>query len=104
MGKSFTNFYYVQYIPVGIANILEPEPYMHLIQQNNAYLQLMATLLVLGFTDSMLNYIIPVNKQGHTRYKPDYQEDPHLNFLVYKKLSLPKPWLAEYAYLLPNPT
>ncbi len=52
----------VKYVSVGMANLLGPEPYMHLIRQNNAYLQTLATIPVLGFTDSTLNYTIPVNR------------------------------------------
>jgi len=51
-----------KYVAVGMANLLGPEPYMHLIRQNNAYLQTLATIPVLGFTDSTLNYTIPVNR------------------------------------------
>jgi len=51
----------VQYVSVGMANLLGPVPYMHLIRQNNAYLQSLASIPVLGFTDSTLNYTIPVN-------------------------------------------
>jgi len=50
-----------QYIPVGMANIMGLVPYMHLICQNNTYLQSMATIPVLGFTDSTVNYMILVN-------------------------------------------
>jgi len=58
-----------QYIPVGMANLLGPEPYKQLIRQNNAYLQTMASIPILGFTDATLNYMIPVHNgtPGTTR-------------------------------------
>jgi len=51
----------MQYVPVGTAQLLGPEPYKHLIMQNNAYLQSLATIPVLGITDTTLNNLIPVN-------------------------------------------
>jgi len=45
----------------GTAQLLGPEPYKHLIMQNNAYLQSLATIPVIGFTNTTLNYLIMVN-------------------------------------------
>jgi len=51
-----------KYVLVRMANLLGPKPYMHLICQNNAYLQTLAMIPVLGCMDSMLNYTILVNR------------------------------------------
>jgi len=51
----------MQYMPIGAAQLLSPEPYQHLIMQNNTYFQSLAIIPVLGFTNTTLNYLIMVN-------------------------------------------
>ncbi len=51
----------MQYVPISTAQLLGPEPYKHLIMQNNAYLQSLAMIPFLGITDTTLNNLIPVN-------------------------------------------
>jgi len=51
----------MQFVPVGMATTMGPEPYKHLIRQNNAYLSTLATIPVIGFNNTTLEFTIPVN-------------------------------------------
>jgi len=51
----------MQYVPIGTVQLIGPEPYKHLIMQNNAYLQSLVMIPVLGITDNTLNKLIMVN-------------------------------------------
>ena len=50
----------MQYVPIGTAQLLGPEPYKHLIHANNAYLSSLMTIPVVGILDDMLNTCISV--------------------------------------------
>jgi len=51
----------LKYVPVGMANIIGPEPYKQLIRSNNAYLSSIATIPVEGITDETLELDITVH-------------------------------------------
>jgi len=51
----------MQFVPVDMATTMGLEPYNHLICQNNAFLSTLATIPVLGFNNTMLEFMIPVN-------------------------------------------
>jgi len=54
-------FLAMQFVPVSMATTMGPEPYKHLICQNNAYLSTLVTIPVIGFHDTMLEFTILVN-------------------------------------------
>jgi len=55
----------MQYVPIGLVANIGTASYMQLICDNNAYLTAIASIPVIGISDSTLNYTIPVKtKQG----------------------------------------
>jgi len=55
----------LKYVPVGTAHTLGPEPYKQLIRTNNAYLNSVATIPVIGIPDEALELRIETRNSDH---------------------------------------